>query len=103
MQVDHSHVAGNLRIALARSRAARVRSDGGRAPRHRLALVGGLPPLDAETGQPQNFLQVDIGLHLEFYEVGIAEVTARDAYAGMLVGTPQGSIASATARRPRSR
>src|SRR4029077_11411179 len=44
------------------------------------------PRIDAETGRPQNFLQVDIGLHLEFYEAGIAEVTARDAYAGMLVG-----------------
>ena len=38
------------------------------------------------TGRPQNFLSVDIDLHLEFYEAGIAEVTARDRYAGMLVG-----------------
>jgi len=44
------------------------------------------PRLDAETGRPQNFLRVDIALHLEFYEAGIAEVTARDPYAGMLVG-----------------
>ena len=29
---------------------------------------------------------MDIGLHLEFYDAGIAEVTARDRYAGMLVG-----------------
>jgi hypothetical protein len=44
------------------------------------------PRLDAESGRPQNFLQVDIDLHLEFYEAGIGEVTARDRYAGMLVG-----------------
>ena len=44
------------------------------------------PRMDAESGRPQNFLQVDIRRHLEFYETGIGEVTARDRYAGMLVG-----------------
>ena len=59
----------------------------GGAARLRLARRG--RPARASTprrGRPQNFLQVDIDLHLEFYEAGIAEVTARDRYAGMLVG-----------------
>jgi hypothetical protein len=86
MQVDHSHVAGTLASLWP-----------GLEPRQSVLTAADLhdigwrsweacPRLDAETGQPQNFLQVDIGLHLEFYEAGIAEVTARDAYAGMLVG-----------------
>jgi hypothetical protein len=44
------------------------------------------PRCDEQTGRPQNFLSVDIDLHLQFYELGIAEVTERDRYAGMLVG-----------------
>jgi hypothetical protein len=86
MQVDHSHVAGALASLWP-----------GLEPRASVLTAADLhdigwrsweacPRLDTETGRPQNFLQVDIGLHLEFYEAGIAEVTARDAYAGMLVG-----------------
>ena len=44
------------------------------------------PRMNAETGRPQNFLEVDIDLHLQFYDLGIMEVTERDPYAGMLVG-----------------
>ena len=40
------------------------------------------PRIDPETGRPMNFLRVDIDQHLEFYEAGIGEVTARDRYAG---------------------
>jgi hypothetical protein len=86
MQVDHSLVSGEL-AALWREHE----------PRESVIIAAALhdcgwrsweasPRLNAETGRPQNFLQVDIDLHLEFYEAGIAEVTARDRYAGMLVG-----------------
>jgi uncharacterized protein DUF3891 len=86
MQVDHSLVAGQLaelwpglepRDSVIT--AAKLHDVGWRA-------WEACPRLDAETGRPQNFLRVDIALHLEFYEAGIAEVTARDPYAGMLVG-----------------
>jgi hypothetical protein len=86
MQVDHSNVAGML---------ASLWPD--LEPRESVLTAATLhdigwgsweafPRLDPETGRPQNFLSVDINLHLEFYEAGIAEVTARDRYAGMLVG-----------------
>jgi hypothetical protein len=85
MQVDHSLVAGAL-AELWRElepresviAAAALHDCGWRS-------WEALPRLNAETGRPENFLQVDIDLHLEFYEAGIAEVTARDRYAGMLV------------------
>jgi len=86
MQVDHSHVAGQLAELWP-----------GLEPRDSVVMAADLhdigwrsweacPRLDRETGQPQNFLRVDIDLHLQFYAAGIAEVTARDPYAGMLVG-----------------
>jgi len=86
MQVDHSSVAGELASLWP-----------GLQPRESVLTAATLhdigwrsweaqPRLDPETGRPQNFLSVDIGLHLAFYEEGIAEVTARDRYAGMLVG-----------------
>ena len=86
MQVDHSLVAGQLAEAWP-----------GLEPRDSVVTAAALhdcgwrsweaaPRLDRETGTPQNFLRVDIDLHLAFYEAGIAEVTARDRYAGMLVG-----------------
>ena len=86
MQVDHSDVAGDLASLWP-----------GLEPRESVLTAATLhdigwrsweacPRLDAETGRPQNFLSVDIRLHLEFYDTGIAEVTARDRYAGMLVG-----------------
>ena len=85
MQVDHSLVSGEL-AELWRELE----------PRESVITAAALhdcgwrsweasPRLNAETGRPQNFLQVDIDLHLEFYEAGIVEVTARDRYAGMLV------------------
>jgi hypothetical protein len=86
MQVDHSTVAGTLASLWP-----------GLEPRESVLMAAALhdigwrsweayPRLDPDTGRPQNFLAVDINLHLEFYEAGIAEVTARDRYAGMLVG-----------------
>lgn len=86
MQVEHSTVAGTLASLWP-----------GLEPRESVLTAAALhdigwrsweacPRLDLGTGRPQNFLAVDIDLHLEFYEAGIAEVTARDRYAGMLVG-----------------
>jgi hypothetical protein len=86
MQVDHSHVAGALASLWP-----------GLEPRESVITAATLhdigwrsweacPRLDAKTARPQNFLAVDIALHLQFYEAGIAEVTARDRYAGKLVG-----------------
>jgi hypothetical protein len=86
MQVDHSTVAGTLASLWP-----------GLEPRESVITAAALhdigwrsweacPRLDVQTGRPQNFLAVDIDLHLQFYEAGIAEVTARDRYAGMLVG-----------------
>ena len=85
MQVDHSLVAGRLAELWP-----------GLEPRESVLAAAALhdcgwrsweacPRLDEETGAPQNFLRVDIDLHLAFYEAGIGEVTARDRYAGMLV------------------
>jgi hypothetical protein len=86
MQVDHSLVAGELAEAWP-----------GLEPRESVVLAATLhdigwraweasPRIDPETDRPMNFLRVDIDQHLEFYEAGIGEVTARDLYAGMLVG-----------------
>jgi hypothetical protein len=85
MQVDHSLVSGALAEAWRdlEPRASVVTA----ATLHDCGWRSweASPRLHAATGRPENFLQVDVDLHLEFYEVGIAEVAARDAYAGMLV------------------
>jgi hypothetical protein len=85
MQVDHSVVAGRL-----------AEQWPGLEPRESVLTAAeshdcgwrsweASPRLNAETGRPQNFLEVDIDLHLQFYEMAIDEVAARDRYAGMLV------------------
>jgi hypothetical protein len=86
MQVEHSLVSGELAEAWP-----------GLEPRESVIVAASYhdigwrsweasPRVDPETGQPMNFLRVDIDQHLAFYEAGIGEVTARDLYAGMLVG-----------------
>jgi hypothetical protein len=86
MQVDHSLVAGqlaelwpNLESRASVITAAALHDCGWR-------MWEAMPRLNAETGRPENFLDVDVDLHLQFYEAAIGEVTARDRYAGMLVG-----------------
>jgi hypothetical protein len=86
MQVDHSLVSGRLAELWP-----------GLVPRESVQTAAALhdcgwrsweasPRLDERSGRPENFLDVDIDMHVRFYEAGIAEVTARDRYAGMLVG-----------------
>ena len=86
MQVEHSLVAGQLAELWP-----------GLEPRASVVAAAAFhdcgwrvweasPRMNHETGRPQNFLDVDIDLHLQFYELGIMEVTQRDRYAGMLVG-----------------
>jgi hypothetical protein len=85
MQVDHSLVSGqlaelwpNLEPHASVITAAALHDCGWR-------MWEAMPRLNAETGRPENFLDVDVDLHLQFYEAAIGEVTARDRYAGMLV------------------
>jgi hypothetical protein len=86
MQVDHSMLAGQIAELWP-----------GLEPRESVLIAAtyhdigwrvweASPRCDVGTGRPQNFLSVDIDLHLRFYELGIIEVTERDRYAGMLVG-----------------
>lgn len=85
MQVEHSLVAGELAKLWV-----------GLEPRASVLTAAALhdcgwrsweasPRLDPESGRPENFLNVEIDLHLQFYELAITEVTAQDRYAGMLV------------------
>jgi hypothetical protein len=43
------------------------------------------PRTDRATGEPVNFVDVDVRSHLAFYRAGIAVVTDHDPYAGLLV------------------
>ena len=85
MQVEHSLVAGALAELWV-----------GLEPRGSVLVAAALhdcgwraweaaPRLDPRSGRPENFLDVEIDLHLQFYATAIAEITARDRYAGMLV------------------
>ncbi len=89
-QVDHAVVSGILAAAWA--------AEGPDAldPREPIVLAARLhdigwrhweavPRLNPDTGRPANFLDVQIDEHLRLYRLGIDEVEARDAYAGMLV------------------
>ena len=85
MQVDHSLLAGEL-----------AEHWSGLEPRDPVLVAAALhdcgwrvweaaPRLDPRSARPENFLDVEIDLHLKLYATAIAEVTARDRYAGMLV------------------
>jgi hypothetical protein len=86
LQTDHADLSGAFARAWADRRVrhdsvvvAAARHDDGWAVWERA------PRVDAETGKPVNFLDVDVTSHLAFYRAGIAAITEQDAYAGLLV------------------
>jgi hypothetical protein len=86
LQIDHADLSGALARAWA-DRGARHGSVEVAAKRHDdgWAVWERWPRLDAETGTPVNFLDVDVTSHLAFYRAGIAAITEQDPYAGLLV------------------
>src|SRR4051812_46814624 len=86
LQIDHEDLSGAF---------ARAWADGG--TRHRSVAIAAArhddgwavweraPVVDAQSGKPVNFLDVDVSSHLAFYRAGIAAVTEHDPYAGLLV------------------
>jgi hypothetical protein len=86
LQIDHADLSGAM---------ARVWAEQGRrhdslataAARHDdgWAVWERAPVVDAESGKPVNFLDVDVGSHLAFYRACIAAVSEHDPYAGLLV------------------
>ena len=86
LQTDHADLSG----AVARAWAAP-------GPRHDSVQVAAerhddgwavwerAPRLEAGSGKPVNFLDVDVGSHLAFYRACIAAVGEQDPYAGLLV------------------
>src|SRR4051812_32261678 len=86
LQIDHEDLSGAF---------ARAWADGG--TRHRSVAIAAArhddgwavweraPVVDAQSGKPVNFLDVDVSSHLAFYRACIAAVTEQDPYAGLLV------------------
>jgi hypothetical protein len=86
LQTDHAVLSGAFADAWA-DRGPRHDSLALAAVRHDdgWAVWERAPRVDAETGKPVNFLDVDVTSHLAFYRAGIAAITEQDAYAGLLV------------------
>jgi hypothetical protein len=86
LQIDHEDLSGAFARAWA-DRGARHGSLAIAAARHDdgWAVWERAPVVEAETGKPVNFLDVDISSHLAFYRACIAAVTEHDPYAGLLV------------------
>jgi Protein of unknown function (DUF3891) len=86
LQTDHADLSGAFARAWA-DRARRHDSLTIAAARHDdgWAVWERAPRVDAETGKPVNFLDVDVTSHLAFYRAGIAAITEQDPYAGLLV------------------
>jgi hypothetical protein len=86
LQTHHADLSGAFARAWA-DRGARHDSLAVAAARHDdgWAVWERAPAVDAETGKPVNFLDVDITSHLAFYRACIAAVSEQDAYAGLLV------------------
>lgn len=86
LQIDHADLSGAFARAWSEQRprhasleVAAGRHDDGWAVWERA------PRVDAESGRPVNFLDVDVRSHLAFYRACIAAVGEQDAYAGLLV------------------
>jgi Protein of unknown function (DUF3891) len=86
LQTDHADVSGAFARAWA-ERGERHDSLAVAAARHDdgWAVWERAPRVDAETGKPVNFLDVDVTSHLAFYRAGIAAISEQDPYAGLLV------------------
>jgi len=86
LQIDHEDLSG----AFARSwseQGVRHASLAIAAARHDdgWAVWERAPVVDAASGRPVNFLDVDVSSHLAFYRACIAAVSEHDPYAGLLV------------------
>jgi len=86
LQIDHEDLSGAF-AGVWRDQGARHDSLAIAAARHDdgWAVWERAPVVEAETGKPVNFLDVDISSHLAFYRACIAAVTEHDPYAGLLV------------------
>jgi hypothetical protein len=86
LQIDHEDLSGAFARAW-RDQSARHGSLAIAAARHDdgWAVWERAPVVEAESGRPVNFLDVDISSHLAFYRACIAAVTEHDPYAGLLV------------------
>ena len=86
LQIDHEDLSGAFARAWAEQgphhpslAIAAARHDDGWAVWERAPVV------DAASGKPVNFLDVDVSSHLAFYRACIAAVSEQDPYAGLLV------------------
>jgi len=86
LQIDHEDLSGGFARAW-RDQGPRHDSLAIAAARHDdgWAVWERAPVVEAGTGRPVNFLDVDISSHLAFYRACIAAVTEHDPYAGLLV------------------
>jgi hypothetical protein len=86
LQIDHEDLSGAFARAWA-ERGLRHDSLAIAAARHDdgWAVWERAPVVDAGSGRPVNFLDVDISSHLAFYRACIAAVSEHDPYAGLLV------------------
>lgn len=90
MQIDHSVISGQLAEAWGGDSAAALDPRDSVLLAARLHDIGwrhweAMPRINADTGRPPNFLDVNIEEHLRLYRLGIQEVEDLDPYAGLLV------------------
>jgi hypothetical protein len=86
LQIDHEDLSGAMARAWA-EKGQRHDSLAIAAARHDdgWAVWERAPVVDAASGRPVNFLDVDVSSHLAFYRACIAAVSEQDPYAGLLV------------------
>jgi hypothetical protein len=86
LQIDHEDLSGAFARAWA-DQGTRHGSLAIAAARHDdgWAVWERAPVVEAGSGKPVDFLDVDVSSHLAFYRAGIAAVTEHDPYAGLLV------------------
>jgi Protein of unknown function (DUF3891) len=86
LQIDHEDLSGGFARAWA-DQTSRHASVTTAAARHDdgWAVWERAPVVDADSGRPVNFLDVNVASHLAFYRACIAAVTEQDPYAGFLI------------------